>query len=154
MSIFQRILRLPKKLFASVLRREPGTYKDTRYLKFEGKHTPDAENAVLAAFVEAFALLRQKGHVKDSRHRIAAVVFVPGTVYDSKKEWAFYDSANGINVAGLCDGREISLAVSPETGDLNKKRGYRDARHEWGHALLFVAHPSWTTEQHHQAMGF
>ena len=152
-NLLKRLAKLPSRFAASIFNREPDTRKDARHLKFSGGDETGRES-VRQAFEDAAKMLRQKNLIKNSKHRIRRITFVPGGRYTPQSEWGFFDSASGQFVAGLCGGREIQLAVNPETRRMNHKRGFRDARHEWGHALLAVAHPNWTTEQHHKEMGF
>lgn len=152
-NILKRIANLPGKLFRSVFRREPDLRDDADRLRYIGGDDGGRET-VRVAFAEAAQLLRQKKLITTPRHRIRTIRFVPGSRFTEEKEWGFFDAANGIFVAGLSGGREIQLAVSPDTGAMNRRRGHRDARHEWGHAFLAIAHPRTTTEQQHEMMGF
>ena len=153
--MLKRLLNLPGKLIASIIANlQPDTRKDTKHLSFPKYMDKDDINTVKSAFNDAYTRLKEKGHVKDSRHKIREIVLVKGSKFTPNQEWGFYDPAGKYFVAARCSGRKIEFSVNPDTLRLNPKRGYRDARHEWGHAFLAISRPGTTTDQQHALMGF
>ena len=153
-NLFKRLAKLPSRFAASIFNREPDTRKDPAHLSFPKGIHPQDKDSIFDAFWAAADLLKRKGHIKDTSHKIREIAFIAGEKYTPQQEWGFLDKASGQWVAARCGGRKIEFAVNPETRRMNQKRGFRDARHEWGHAFLAIAHPRTTTEQQHEMMGF